>query len=555
MSDKEDKNDEKGKSVLTQLSSLETERSSWAGEVADAMELVIPNRSNMEVSTSTPTYTKSTTRKDGTAASSLKLFANGLLGNVCPQRLTWFKTQMENYKAQKASGVAEYMDDITSFFYHMFNGSSFYTGAWQVFMDGGGSGLGTMYMGEDLKNQKIDFLAYEPKGIYIATDEKGKIDTNFQRFIYTARDIVKKYGEDKLTKTFIDNYKKRPYTRHEVVQGVFPREDRDIFKMDAINMEFASLHVLKTGSKLLRESGYNSFPYAHWRYEYGSGEVYPWSPTLTGFPDIERLNTINGDTTRLSHLAAYPPVMVPAEMYGDFRIEPRFKVPGYDMSRKPEPLLFGQGYGVAKDQVEMYQQIVKEHYFTNFFLMLSAAAGTNMTATQVLEMQGEKATVIGGMVARLTQEFFDPLFDRIFMIAAKNGWIPEPPEALLALGGDISIDYMGPLSMAQKRMLELSGPMNAIENFLPVAQAYPEMRHLIKPYETGKQILIGGGMPHANIREERDYNQLVEAEQKQLQEAAQTEQIEKEAGALQKGSKKPEEGSPSELVMAGMQNG
>ena len=563
------KNADKARQVMTQGKSLSNRRASWEKNVESAMELVMPHRAKMSVDTSMKNYSPSRNRKDGTATASLQLLANGLLGNVCSQKSTWFKLNLENTMAEKASGVGQWLDDVTSVFYHIFNQSSFYSGAWQIFTDAGGSGLGqhrnrclyqgkslygVMYVGENLKKQSVDFVPYHPKGCYLATDARGVVDTHFHKFVLSARDIVKDYGKENLTKDFVDKAKKNPWAMFELTQAVFPREDRDIYKMDAINKEYASLHVLHSGQKLCRESGYDSFPYSIWRYEHASDDEYPWSPTLTGYPDIDRLNKISKATTDVAQLAAQPPFVVPPELHDSFEIKPRFKLKAFDMNRIPVQLgTFGTGYPISVDREQHYQEMVKQHYFTNFFLMLSAASGQNMTATQVLEMQGEKATVIGGMVSRLTQEFFDPLFDRVFMIAARNGWIPEPPEALLELGGQVAIDYIGPLPMAQKRLLEINGPVNALQNFLPLTEVWPELRHIIKPYDLGKKMLVSGGMPHAITRTEKEFNQIVQQEQRDQQAAAEAEMENKAADTYNKGAKSAEPGSASEALLAGGQ--
>ena len=206
-----------------------------------------------------------------------------------------------------------------------------------------------------------------------------------------------------------------------------------------------------------------------------------------------------------------------------------------------------------KDREEMYSQVVKEHYFTNFFMMLAASEGSNMTATEVLERQGEKATVIGGMVSRLTQEFLDPIFDRMFVIAARNKWIPDPPEELLASGRNVSIDYIGPLAQAQQRFLKLQGPLTSLQGFLPMLEAYPEMRDILKPYDLGKHLLVEGGMPHTLIKDKDEYAAEQAAKQQQAQQMQEAEMMEQQANAMNKGAKAPEAGSPTEALMNGQQ--
>lgn len=535
--------------IVTHFESLKTERDPWATEVENALKLVIPGRSSMSVNTNPRTYTIDRESVDGTARASAYLMANGLLGNVCSQRSSWFKLAPELPQYEGIRGMSQWMEDVQTVFYHLMSTGNFYSGAWQVFLDSATAGLGSMFMGENLEEKTIDYLPYAPKGSYIATNQRNQVDTYFHHFTLTARDIIDEY-KIALPQDFEELAKNKPFQRFEIIHAIFPRKDRDIYKIDKINKPYASVHVLKGRNILLRNSGYDSFPMSIFRYAYDSEEVYPHSPSLDGYADIERLRKISKATTDLSQLIAQPPTVVPSEMYNDFRLEPKFKIKGYDMSRVPQMMNgLGQGYPVGKDREEYYQQIVKEHFFTNFFMMLAASEGSSMTATEVLERQGEKATVIGGMVSRLTKEFLDPIFDRMFIIAARNKWIPEPPEELLAMGIEVSVDYLGPLAQAQQRYLRLQGPVSSLQNFLPLLEAYPEMRDILKPYQLGKLLLVEGGMPRSAIKEEDEYEAIQQQKQQQQQQMQEAQMMEQQANAMNKGAKAPEAGSPTEALM------
>ena len=538
--------------VLAHFESLKQERDPWANSVEEVLEYIVPGRSSMTVTTDTKDYALDTSSKNGTARASSYLMANGLLGNVCSQRSKWFKITNELPEMAKIKGVSQWLESVQDVFYHMMSTGNFYASAWQCFSDASLSGLASMIIEEDRVERTFNFRTFAPKGVYIATNSKNIVDTFFHHYTLTARDIVEEYEEDgKIPKDFLDQAKEKPYQRYEMIHAIFPRKDRDIYKIDNINKAFASIHVFKSKKLVLRESGYDSFPMAVWRYFYDSEEVYPHSPSLDGAGDIRMLNRISKDVSNVSQLAAEPMHYVPAEMYNGFKIQPNLNIKAHDMNRLPVTANIGQNYPIGKDREEMYQQIVKEHYFTNFFMMLAASEGGNMTATEVLERQGEKATVIGGMVSRLTQEFLDPIFDRMFVIAARNRWIPDPPEELLAMGGKLSIDYLGPLAQAQQRYLKLQGPLTSLQGFLPMLEAYPEMRDIIKPYDLGKHLLVEGGMPQSLLKDKDEYDAEQQAKAQQQQQMQEAEMMEKQANALNKGAKAPEKGSPSEAMLNG----
>lgn len=546
--------DEVASKVLAQFESLKTERDPWANAVEEVLGYVVPSRASMKVTTNKKDYSIDTTSKNGTARASSYLMANGLLGNVCSQRSKWFKLAPELPELAEIKGMSVWMESVQDTFYHMMSTGNFYANAWQCFSDASLSGLASMIIEENKVEKTFNFRTFAPKGAYIATNSRNVVDTYFHHFTLTARDIVEEYSKDgKIPEDFIELAKNKPYQRYEMIQAIFPRKDRAIYKLDSINKAWASVHVL-IGKKLaLRTSGYDSFPMSVFRYFYDSEEVYPHSPSLDGAGDIRMLNRISKDVSNVSQMAANPMHYVPAEMFNGFEIKPDFKVKAYDMNRLPVTANIGQNYPIGKDREEMYQQVVKEHYFTNFFMMLAASEGGNMTATEVLERQGEKATVIGGMVSRLTQEFLDPIFDRMFVIAARNRWIPDPPEELLASGRNVSVDYLGPLAQAQQRYLKLQGPLTSLQGFLPMLEAYPEMRDILKPYDLGKHLLVEGGMPQSLLKDKDEYATEQQAKAEQQQQMQEAQMMEQQANAMNKGSKAPEAGSPTEALMNGQQ--
>lgn len=541
--------------ILTHWESLKTERKPWADTITEVLKLVIPGRADMTVKTQPRTYTVDRDSRDGTAKSSAYFMATGLLGNVCSQKSTWFRTTPELPIHDDIQGLREWLDIVDRVFYHILNTGNFYASAWQGFLDSATAGLASVMMLEDLNEMTVNFQTYAPKGAYIETNALNVVDTFFHHFTLTARDILEEYPDADFSSDFETNTKNNPFQRFEIVNAIFPRKDRDIYKVDSVNKPFASIHIMLGDNTLLRESGFDSFPLSVFRYEYDSEEVYPHSPSIDGFPDIQRVNEISKSTTDVAQLISNPPTAVPSEIFNEYEIKPKFKLKVFDMERLPVPLQIGQGYPIGRDREELYKRMVEEHYFKPFFIMLAQADGVTMTATEVLERQGEKATVIGGLIARLTKEFLDPIFARLFIIAARNKWIPEPPEELLRRNIPLTIDYLGPLAQAQQRFLKLQGPISSLQGFLPLLEAFPHMAFIIKEYELANHVLSGGGMPASILRTEEEYQAILDPILQAQAQAQQAETMETEANALNKGSKAPESGSPTEAVTQGVQGG
>ena len=214
--------------LVSQFNSLKELRQPWEDQVELVMDLIDPSRSNMKVSTDPKSYSYSTNTIDNTASSSAYLMANGLLGNVCSQKFRWFKLTPELPQLEEIKGVQIWLENVESVFYHIFATGNFYSAVWQVFLDAAYSGLGAMFMTENLLEKTVNFQALAPKGSFIATDHTNKINTYFRHFTLSAKDIVKEYG-DKVPEDFREQAKRKPFQKYELINAIIPREDRDFF--------------------------------------------------------------------------------------------------------------------------------------------------------------------------------------------------------------------------------------------------------------------------------------------------------------------------------------
>jgi len=170
----------------------------------------------------------------------------------------------------------------------------------------------------------------------------------------------------------------------------------------------------------------------------------------------------------------------------------------------------------------------------DMFLMLNRYQDSNKTATEVMEMQSEKAAIMGSITARIESELFDPLFDRYFEIGMKNGWLPlPPPEAYEMLeGADLKIDYVGPMAQIQKRFYEMQSIDASLEKIFKFGQVMPEIIDVLDPTETGIRLASGSDLPQELIRDRKVIAEIQQQRAQAMQSQMQAETASKNAGAL-----------------------
>jgi hypothetical protein len=251
-----------------------------------------------------------------------------------------------------------------------------------------------------------------------------------------------------------------------------------------------------------------------------------------------------------AHLSVEPPMMAPEEMRGRLNLTPKGVSWYVEGNRKPEPIFTGMQYPIGRDMQAVIQQAIREHFRTDFFLMWTQSMGQAKTATEVMEMQGEKAAIMGTIISRVGAELLNPLFDRIFNIAMTNNWLPPvPPEVAQYAGSPIKIDYIGPLAQAANRHWNTQSINQTLIQFVSLFEVFPELRYRIPTAELGRFLLEQGGFPEKLITDDAQYEEMVAADAAAA--AAEREAINGQAQAdvYSKITEAPQRGSPAELLL------
>ncbi len=469
-----------------------------------------------------------------------RLLADGLFGNMVSPNLKWLRLCMRNRELEEYPEVKTWLQECEEQMYHALR-SGFYGAIHECFEVGGKLGTGIMFIEEDVGQGTIVFDTRELTENYIAENRYRKVDTWHRKFELSAREAVKKFPKEKLSDDLVRNAEKDSQDeKYKFLHAIYPNEDKVYGRVDSKNKEFWSGYIQLDGKKkLLLESGYNKFPGFVWRWR--RGNVGPWGmgPGHDALVEVIGLNQMRKDVTKAIHLAVEPALQIP-DYIERVRISPRAlnKVvegkgeikPIHVPSRFPE-------YFTLEDKIE---ECIKDHFMVKFFLLM-AQADRQRTATEIMELAGEKATVMGAVIGNIDSEAIDQTVDRVFTIEADAGRMPEPPPMIY--GEEMEIDHMGPLSQAQKKWLEAQGVQQGLGLSIPFWEHFPEAKDNIDFDKTQRRICVGAGWPQEGMRTEEERDELRKIRAEAVQAERQMEAAERMADAVPKISKKVEEGS------------
>ncbi|MFA7463199.1 MAG: portal protein [Anaerovoracaceae bacterium] len=511
---------------------------------------------------------------DGTPISALNLWADGMYGYLCSPNLDWFSLTLPNTvnysrtsSMRRFSGkrlddlpeVAQWLNDCEDVMKSAFLRSNFYAVMPQFFRDGGSVGTAAMDIEEDLETGKIFFTPLHFREYCIAQDKYGRVDTLYRRYPSTYRNIVQRFGLDAVKlvdKDFEKKYENNPYDEVYVIHAVQPRLDFDPGRIDSKAKPVASYWMLEDfKDKLLAESGYRRFPSIGWRYRRETDEVYGRSPAWDAYSEIMLGNQEARTNLIAGQKMAEPPMVGPEDLRGRVNSGPKGWTWVEQMSDAPQPLNTGIQLPYAIDMRERTDKAIEKHFNVDFFLMLTQAAYNKvfLTATQVIQMAGEKAAVLATRTDTLNIEAFNPIIDRVWDIEMEAGRMPQPPDILQEFGGaNLEVDYLGPLAQAQKVMFETQGIKASLETVAPIVNMFPESGDVIDADEMIREVFKANRAPASVIRSQEGVDSLRRQRIEQMQAQQTVDQVSQMAKSLPGMGKAVEGGSPLDIITGGV---
>ena len=517
---------DKAKNLLKRYDRLKAQRQNWEShwqEVADYMQ---PRKADV-----TKTRSKGDKRTelifDGSPLQSVELLAASLHGMLTNPSTPWFSLRFKQNDMENEDEAKEWLEDATEVMYSAFNKSNFQQEIFELYHDLITFGTAAMFIEED-DEDILKFSTRHINEIFIAENDKGRIDTVFRKFSLSARAVMQKFGD--VSMNIATKAQKDPYEEVEIMYAVYPRSDFDPKKQDKQNMPFESVYLDAESGDELSVSGFREFPFVVPRYLKASHEIYGRSPAMTALPDDKMLNEMSQTTIKSAQKQVDPPLLVPDD---GFMLPVRTIPGGLNFYRagtrdRIEPLNIGANTPLGLNMEEQRRNSIRNAFYVNQLMMQS---GPQMTATEVIQRNEEKMRLLGPVLGRLQSELLKPLIDRTFALILRKNLFRPAPEFLA--GQDIEIEYVSPLAKAQKST-ELSSIMRAIEILGSLSNVAPVFDH-INMDKLVRHLADIVGVPQKILKPQSEINaerQQAAQQQEQMQQMQQVQQLAEAGGKV-----------------------
>ena len=513
--------------LISRFDRLSGRRENWETHWQEVADYMLPRKADI---------TKKRSRGDkrmerifdSSPLQALELLSSSLHGMLTNPSTPWFTLRFKQMNQLDDDEAKLWLEEATDVMYKAFNRSNFQQEIFELYHDLITFGTAAMFIEED-DEDLIKFSTRHINEVFVAENDKGRIDTIFRRFKISARAAVQKFG-DNVSTDIQGIFKKDPYQEVEILHAVYPRSDFNPKKKDKSNMPFESVYLEFKNANELSVSGFREFPFVVPRYLKASNEIYGRSPAMTALPDVKMLNEMSKTTIKAAQKQVDPPLLVPDDGF----LLPVRTVPGglnfYRSGTRDriEPLNIGANNPLGLNMEEQRRDSIRAVFYVNQLMMQD---GPQMTATEVIQRNEEKMRLLGPVLGRLQSELLKPLIDRVFAILLRNDMLPPAPEFLS--GRDIEIEYVSPLAKAQKSS-ELQSIMRAIEILGSLANVSPVFDY-VNFDNLVKHLADIVGMPQKLLKSQNQVNaerEQAAAQAAEQQQMAQMQQVAQAGGDI-----------------------
>ena len=392
---------------------------------------------------------------NGTAKRALRTLAAGMQGGLASPSRPWFNLTLRDKELAKYGPVKEWLHDVQDRMYTILNESNFYTEIHELYEELSGFGTGFMYV-QPNGRMGVRFKAFTVGSYLLACDQFGMPDSVLRMEWQTTRQLVQRFGEDALPDDIRMKLKEGTDAKarlqfHRINHLIMPNEDFTGMTPLNSDMPYTSLWWMdgKT-DQALRHSGFDGFPGAAARWNTTGGHTYGNSPGMDVLGDVKELQRLCMDISVGVNKGVNPATV---NAIGHQKMLQTF-AGGQNDPPNPHAAQFGMRklYDIQLDLAaaaahkQDLMMEIREGLYNDLFLMLMDR--NPKTATEVAEMHEEKLMMLGPVIERQFFELLDPVLQRVYLIAERQGMLPPMPDELN--GMTLEIEYKSLLAKAQK---------------------------------------------------------------------------------------------------------
>jgi hypothetical protein len=460
---------------------------------------------------------------DAKAVNANEKFAAVLDDLLTPRTQMWHMLAPEDDELKKVQSVKIFYEELNKalFVQRYRTMANFASQKHKGYLGVGAFGNSCLFIDEEFSRQYSGprYIQLHMSEVFWAQNHQGVIDRLYRRFNWTARNAMQRWG-DQLPDKIKDAAQKNPYQEFEFLHCVRPNVDRVDGRLDYTGMEYESWYGCVESRSIVERSGFTSWPFAIGRYILAPNETYGRSPAMAAWPAILTINEEKKTVLRAGQKEVDPPLLLSEDgILEAFNMRPgalNYGAVSSDGSPLVQPLKLGANIPLGLELMELERQHIEDSFLVTIFKVL--AENPQMTATQVLEIAQQKATLLAPVMGQMHSEDLGPLIGREIDLLAKSGRMPQMPPEIAEAGGTYKVEYRSPLARAM-RAQDGVAILRTLETLPAAAAVDPNAALVIDVPASVRELSEINGVPAKLVRDKKTVEQMIQQKQRDEQAA------------------------------------
>jgi hypothetical protein len=502
---------------------LKEERYSWEPHWREIQQFISPRSGRFCLDETNRDRKKNQRIINGSPTQSSKALAAGLSSGLTNPAKPWFRLLTTDAAMMEVAAVKAWLWMVEERMRTVLSRSNLYNALPTAYRELGDYGTAPIFAEPDDK-QVIRFYPLTVGSYWLATDERREVDTLYRELKMTVRQIVNKFGIDKVSDGIRDAYNLCRYEeQRNVAHMVCPNEDREEGRLDPKNKAWASCYweIGGDAKDFLRESGFNSKRFMAPRWDVLGEDIYGSSPGMDALGDAKMLQV----REKQFALAVDKHITPPLTAHPSLQNRGVGQLPGQvtfvsaeegRVTAQPIYQVQPDYQGALVDKQDIIQRI-RDTYYASLFLLISGQADDpRKTAFEVGKIDQERLLMLGPVLQRLNNELLDPTIEITFEIMLESGMIPPPPPELE--GQALQVQYISILAQAQKFLM--TGSITQFLQFIGgLAALDPSVVDKVDFDQAADELASDIGVPPAIVRSDDMVAQIRDQKAQQAQAA------------------------------------
>jgi len=399
--------------------------------------------------------------------------------------------------------VREYLQRLIKKMHLILNNSNFQAQMHDFYLDQGCFGTSPLRMEED-DEIVIRFTSQPISEVRIKNNAKGIADTVGYETEYTVLQAFDKFGEKAFGK-FAKELAKNPDKKVKVVHLILPRHEVEMRKITPFNKPFASYHIYKEGKMVIKDSGFDEFPYAVARWKKTSRETYGRSCAMKALADTRMQNSMRKTTIRSAQKSTDPGYQVPDDgVMGRVNAKPGGVNP-YRAGTKDriEAMPAPGDPRLGLEMIQDNRSRLKEYWFID---QLQLKEGDRMTTLEVSTRNDDRLRLLGPIVGRQTDELLAPLVKRLLGIMRRKKLLPDKMPPILQKT-QLQVFFTSQIAKAIKQV-EGANVERWMASIAPVVEFRPEVADIVNVDEYARYMADVYSVPEKLINSTDDLERI-----------------------------------------------